>query len=70
MTSDETEALATRLVPGLRASFLDFDTADKLGPAHSIKKTDSMVVERVDLGDADDWCRERLCYLDLRKMKT
>lgn len=39
VTPDEVETLATGLIPGSWASFFDFDAANDLGPAHSLKKT-------------------------------
>lgn len=34
VTSDKVETLMTRFIPGSRAPFFDFDTANELGPAH------------------------------------
>lgn len=39
VASDEFETLTTGLVPSSRASFFDFDAADDLGPAHSVRGT-------------------------------
>lgn len=37
VTSDKVETLTTRLVPGSRAPFFDFDAANELGPAHCMR---------------------------------
>ena len=36
MTSNEVETLASGLIPGSRASFLNLDAADDFGPAHCL----------------------------------
>lgn len=38
VTSDKIETLTAGLVSGSRASFLDFDAADELGPAHPMRQ--------------------------------
>ena len=38
MTSNKVETLASGFIPGSRASFLNLDAADDLGPAHCLSK--------------------------------
>ena len=67
MTSDEVETLVPRLIRGSRASFFDFDAADELGQAHSIRGTFYDGESGLRRGDTDE---RFTCYLDLRKVRN
>lgn len=73
MTSDKVETLMTRLIPGSRAPFFDFDAANELGPAHCMKLSsgegENGLRREVQNINANEKRREGLCDVDLREVE-